>query len=203
MIALVFTPPALISLQPQPDNPYGRPDAINLRESADASTNPQSQPCASNPSQHPQDGFLFLHCPSLAPRVPHLALLVDHQLTDPSVYLIPTIVSFIPQLHRLYTHRTATALSGRYLLFHVIVSVETFSLMLLATISAPESEYRNQPRVQPGDWLNLAQTAVEASGWLAMYAPTLYHTAKLTSSDSHCTRTCQRRGVTFPAQPQS
>jgi hypothetical protein len=85
-------------------------------------------------------------------------------LTNPSIFLALTLLTYIPHYRLMLSLHSTHGLSLRYLLFNAIAAIEQLTIFLYLS----SSEIRDHPNVPMSihslpsfrDWLNVAQVAV-------------------------------------------
>lgn len=77
---------------------------------------------------------------------------------------------FLPQLRRIWTHKTSTGFSLLYILLNLISATERFSLAFFLTVNAGAEPdfFVHNPR-STEDWLNLVQLRVDWVLFLLLY----------------------------------
>ncbi|KAL4884956.1 hypothetical protein BJY04DRAFT_214839 [Aspergillus karnatakaensis] len=87
------------------------------------------------------------------------------------ILVLLSIISFIPQLHRICAHKTSSGLSLAALLCNLIVATEQFTIFFFVCIdenSKFPTIYTHGP-LTAGDWLNFVQTTVVWIFFLVQY----------------------------------
>ena len=80
----------------------------------------------------------------------------------PSVLIVLTALSFLPQLYQLWSKKDSTGISIGYVLANLVVATEQLTLEAYVTVNVPESAggtFTHDP-LSTGDWLNFVQTLV-------------------------------------------
>lgn len=93
-----------------------------------------------------------------------------HLTKVPSVILVLSLASFIPQIRLLVQRRNSSGISPYYVLFNLISATEQFAIsfyFIVDRMEEPPDVFTNEP-LQTGDWLNLAQVTLVWGLWLFM-----------------------------------
>ncbi|ORX95928.1 hypothetical protein BCR34DRAFT_594014 [Clohesyomyces aquaticus] len=91
------------------------------------------------------------------------------------VLLVSSVLSFVPQLHRIFTRKTSSGISTCYVLFNLISTTEQFTLAFFCIVNNfDDSDFFVHSPVNAGDWINWAQMAVLGLLWLSLFFVCLY-----------------------------
>lgn len=87
--------------------------------------------------------------------------LTNHPVSSAtSVLSILSVLSFTPQLRRIFTSKDSTGISHYYVLFNLVSATEQFMFGLIYIVESNQpGNFIDEPR-SLGDWLNLVQFAV-------------------------------------------
>ncbi|KAL3428553.1 hypothetical protein BDV09DRAFT_201515 [Aspergillus tetrazonus] len=78
-----------------------------------------------------------------------------------TIILLVTFISFVPQIHLLWTRKDASGISLAYVLLNLIAASEQFALSFgFLVLAKPEDEVFVHNPITVGDWLNLVQTTL-------------------------------------------
>jgi uncharacterized protein with PQ loop repeat len=107
--------------------------------------------------------------PKLATTV-RLALPLKPQTNTPSILLILSFLSFLPQLHLLWSKRDSSGISPYYILFNLLSATSQLTISFYGVVNAiePSDVFVHNP-VDAGDWLNLIHFAVVWGLWVIMF----------------------------------
>ena len=83
--------------------------------------------------------------------------------------LIASVLSFMPQIHRMADKQSASGVSLMYTLLNLISVTEQFCLVFLLVVNDTEGSdmFVHNP-VNGGDWLNLIQLGILVLLWLLL-----------------------------------
>lgn len=87
----------------------------------------------------------------------------------PSVLLIFTFASFLPQIRQLWLRRDSSGISLYYVLFNLMVATQILTIDLAVLMGVEESDVFVTKPISAGDWLNLAQFGVVWALWALVY----------------------------------
>ena len=92
-----------------------------------------------------------------------------------SIFLVLTVASFIPQLHRTIFRKQSSGMSTNYLLFNLISATEQFAFTFFHIVDSIREDrgFHREP-VTVGNWIDLTQTVVVLLYWLTLYAPVAF-----------------------------
>jgi uncharacterized protein with PQ loop repeat len=91
------------------------------------------------------------------------------QANPASALSILTILSFLPQLRRLWSTKNTSSISIYYVLFNLIVATNQFTIIfaLLFTYPGGLGRFIHRP-ITTGDWLNLLHVSITLPVSLAL-----------------------------------